>query len=256
VGHNAQFALIGPQGIDVNLEHGSSLVHYVAGVTTRFVYKLMGQPELASVQDLRGRVVAVSRRGSMGYHGMRKVLELNQLRPDADVAFLYPGSDEAAFEAFLVGHADAVLASPPRDLVATRQGKKMLLDVEQLNIPFLGAGIIVRTDYAAANVDVVERFLKGYLQGIATWLTDPDTSVDVLAKYQQSDDRALLRAGYEAFRPTKSRDQLVPEEAVLATVQASEHPAARSANPREFYDNSYLERLKQSGFVDQLYAGR
>jgi hypothetical protein len=85
---------------------------------------------------------------------------------------------------------------------------------------------------------------------------EPETAIAVLGKYLQSSDRELMRAAYESFRPAYSRNQLVPEEAVVATLHDLEHPAARTADPKSFYNNSYLERIKASGYLDRLYAGR
>ncbi len=78
----------------------------------------------------------------------------------------------------------------------------------------------------------------------------------MLAKYFRTDDQEALRATYDAYEPTWSRDQLVPEAAIVAQLQASDRPAAKTAAPSDFYDNQYLERIKQSGYVDGLYAGR
>jgi len=33
-------------------------------------------------------------------------------------------------------------------------------------------------------------------------------------------------------------------------------PNARDANPKDFYDNGYLERVEAGGFLERLYAGR
>jgi ABC-type nitrate/sulfonate/bicarbonate transport system substrate-binding protein len=116
--------------------------------------------------------------------------------------------------------------------------------------------VVVRSDYAAANPDVMERYLKAHLQGVHTMLTDPETAISVLGKYSEQDDRELLRAGYEFFLPTMTRDQLMPEAAIVATLQESPRPNARDADPKSFYDNSYLERIIASGYLDRLYGGR
>ncbi len=33
-------------------------------------------------------------------------------------------------------------------------------------------------------------------------------------------------------------------------------PNARDANPKDLYDNGYLERVEAGGFLERLYAGR
>jgi ABC-type nitrate/sulfonate/bicarbonate transport system substrate-binding protein len=256
ISNSVQFGLMGTEGIDLNLEAGSPVTKYVAGVTPKLVFKIVAQPDIQRVEDLRGKTVAATRQGSVTDFLWRKVLELNGLQLGRDVDIAYPGSTDGAFTATLAGQIAATPITTPLEIQAEQQGLRVLLDVEKLNIPYLMGGVVVRTDYAEAHPGVVERYLKAHLQGVATTLNDPEAALPVLGKYMQVEDRELQRAGYETFRPTFTRDQLVPEDAVIATLNESPRPNAKSANPRDFYDNSYLERLKQSGFVDSLYAGR
>jgi NitT/TauT family transport system substrate-binding protein len=248
--------IVGPEGIDVNLEYGSPVTRYVAGVQTKLVFKLLADPAIQSVPDLRGKTLSASRPGSMGFYATRKALELNGLNPDTDVSMLYAGNNDASYEAFMAGLADATMGAPPRDVQAIKQGRAMLLDLGQLDVPYFGAGMIVRDEYATTHADLIEQFLRSYLRGVATARGEPQVAMDVLAKYFRTDDQEALRASYDAYLPTWSRDQLVPEAAIVAQLQASDRPAAKTAPPTDFYDNRYLERIQQSGFVDSLYAGR
>jgi ABC-type nitrate/sulfonate/bicarbonate transport system substrate-binding protein len=247
---------VGSEGFDLNLEHGSPITRYVAGVTTKFVYKIVARPEIADVQDLRGKVIGATRQGAVSDYAVRKALLRYGIDANTDVGMTYPGGTDASLAALLAGHVDAIPAAPPTDRRALQQGMRLLVDLEPLNIPFWMAGILVRSDFAEENPHVMERFLRGYLHGVATAVQDPETALNALAKYLELDDRELLRATYDTYRPTWSRDQLVPEEAVVATLQESPKPAARTANPKDFYDNRYLERIKASGYVDSLYASQ
>ena len=248
--------IVGPEGIDVNLEYGSPVTRYIAGVQTKLVFKLLASPGIQSVQDLRGKTMSASRPGSMGFYGARRALELSGLSPDTDVSMLYAGNNDASFEAFMAGLADATMGAPPRDVQAIKQGRTVLMDLGQMDVPYFGAGMIVRGEYATANAALLDRFLRPYLRGVATAHAEPQTAIDVLAKYFRTDDQEALRASYDAYQPTWSRDQLIPEAAIVAQLQVSDPPAAKTAPPADFYDNRYLERIKQSGFVDSLYAGR
>jgi ABC-type nitrate/sulfonate/bicarbonate transport system substrate-binding protein len=184
------------------------------------------------------------------------VLELNGLQLGRDVTALYAGSGDAVLTSVVAGHAQAGTGSTPTDLVAQKQGLGILVDVAKLDIPYVMGGLVVRTDYATANPDVMDRYLKAHLQGVHTMLTDVETAITVLGKYSDQDDREFLRAGYEFFLPTMTRDQLMPEAAIVATLQESPRPNARDADPKSFYDNSYLERIIAGGFLDRLYGGR
>jgi ABC-type nitrate/sulfonate/bicarbonate transport system substrate-binding protein len=250
----AQMGLIGAEGIDLNLENGGAVTKYIAGVTPKLVFKVVSRPDIGSVADLRGRTVATTRRGAVSDFALRQVLLQAGLQPDTDVAFTYPGTTEASTAALIAGHVDAIAAGIPNDLQAVQAGMKMLVDIERQNVPFLMAGIIGRTDYLVSRPDVVERFLRAYLHGVATTLSDAELATSVMGKYQENDDREQLRYAYDTYRPTWSRDQLMPEAAIVATLAESVKPGARTANPRDFYDNAFLERIKAAGYVDALYA--
>ncbi len=225
-------------------------------MTPKLVFRAVAQPDIRSFEDLRGKTVGASRKGSVTDFAWRKVLERNGLQLDRDVAVIYPGSTDGAFTALIAGHIQATISATPADLQAVKQGMTVLADLTAMDIPYLMGGVVVRSDYAATSPDVVERYLKAHLQGVATTLNDPETAMTVLGKYLEVEDRELLRAGYDTFLPTFTRDQLMPEAAIIATLQESPRPNARDANPRDFYDNGYLERIRASGFIDRLYAGR
>ncbi|HEY7062289.1 MAG TPA: ABC transporter substrate-binding protein [Chloroflexota bacterium] len=256
ISNSMLFGLMGSEGIDLNLEAGEPVTKYVAGVTPKLVFKIVAQADIQRVADLRGKTVAATRQGSVSDFTWRKVLELNGLVQGRDVDMAYPGSTDGALTATIAGQIAATAVTTPLELQAEQQGLRVLVDVEKLNVPYLMGGVVVRTDYAEAHPDVVERYLKAHLQGVAATLNDPEGALPVLGKYMQVDDRDQQRAGYETFRPTFTRDQLVPEDAVVATLNESPRPNAKDANPRDFYDNRYLERIKATGFIDQLYAGR
>jgi NitT/TauT family transport system substrate-binding protein len=256
IANSVQFGLIGAEGIDLNLEAGSPVSKYVAGVTPKLVFKAVAQPDIRAVEDLRGRTVAASRKGSVSDYAWRKLLERHGMQLDRDVTITYPGTTDGALAALVAGHIQATVSAPPADLQAAKQGMVVLADITAMDIPYLMGGVIVRTDYAAANPDVVERYLRAHLQGVHTNLTDVESTLTVLGKYLETDDREALRSGYDTFLPSMTRDQLMPEAAIVATLQESPRANARDANPRDFYDNSYLQRIHATGYTDRLYAGR
>src|SRR5690242_20822331 len=63
--NSMQFGLMGSEGIDLNLEAGEPVTKYVAGVTPKLVFKIVAQPDIQRVADLRGKTVAATRQGSV-----------------------------------------------------------------------------------------------------------------------------------------------------------------------------------------------
>jgi ABC-type nitrate/sulfonate/bicarbonate transport system substrate-binding protein len=256
IANSVQFMLAGNEGVELNLEAGSPISLIVAGVTPKLAFKVFAQPAIRTVEDLRGKTIAATRQGSVSDFAWRKLLELNGMQLGRDVDAVYPGTSEAVLTAVIADHAQAGMGSTPTDLVAQRQGLGIIADMARMDVPFLMGAVTTRTDLARSSPDLIERYLRAHLEGVHTMLTDADTSVAVLAKYSEQDDRELVRAGYEFFLPTMTRDQLVPEAALVAVLQESPRPGARDANPHDFYDNRFLERIEAGGYLDRLYGER
>ena len=46
------------------------------------------------------------------------------------------------------------------------------------------------------------------------------------------------------------------EDVILSALSVSDHPRATKADPKDFFDNSFLTELEESGFIKELYAKR
>jgi len=52
------------------------------------------------------------------------------------------------------------------------------------------------------------------------------------------------------------RNPYVTDDAIRAALSVTDHPKAASANPKDFYDNRFLQELESSGLVKEVYAGK
>ena len=87
VGGGEEVGLVGNQGIDAKLE-GADLI-YIASSLPVFVFQLYARPEIKSMADLKGKVVAVTQPAASTDYAMRIVLKRNGLEPDKDVKIMY-----------------------------------------------------------------------------------------------------------------------------------------------------------------------
>jgi ABC-type amino acid transport substrate-binding protein len=75
----------------------------------------------------------------------------------------------------------------------------------------------------------------------------------VIGKYTKTTDQEDLRETYETFVKVWERTPYVSTAAVQNVLKFAKHPAAKTAKPEQFIDNSILAELERSGFVNQLY---
>ena len=166
-------AIVGPEGIDVNLEYGSPVTRYVGRMQTKLVFKLLANPSIQSVQDLRGKTMSASRARLDGVLRRPEGVRAERPQPGHGRVDALRGEQQRLVRGVHRGLADATMGAPPRDVQAIKQGRAMLLDLGQLDVPYFGAGMIVRDAYATANAALVEQFLRPYLRGVATAHAEP-----------------------------------------------------------------------------------
>ena len=114
--------------------------------------------------------------------------------------------------------------------------------------------------FADAHPDIVDRFLKGMLEGIHFFKTQPERAMRILQRYNGEGemDDAVARQTYmtmvDAFEPN-----LYPTTAAIANVyeEAIRQDAdAKRVNPMALWDLHFIRRLDQSGFVRDLYQAK
>src|SRR2546429_5081654 len=111
VGGGEEVGLVGNQGIDAKLE-GADLI-YVASDLPTFVFQVYNRPEIKSIADLKGKVVAVTQPSASTDYAMRIVLKRNGLEPDKDVRILYAQDINGVLNSVSAGNAPAGNISPP-----------------------------------------------------------------------------------------------------------------------------------------------
>ena len=84
---------------------------------------------------------------------------------------------------------------------------------------------------------------------------DPAAAKRAIAKFTQTEDAKAIDATYDFYAPYFVEHlALRPEQ--LSTwfgyLDEKEYPAAPRANPRDFYDNSFVEALAKAGFFQKL----
>ena len=75
----------------------------------------------------------------------------------------------------------------------------------------------------------------------------------VMGKFMKTDNRQLLEAVYEEHEPVFQRVPLMTKEEVRAVLEVAKGPKAAQAKPEDFFDNSPLQKLEASGFINSLY---
>jgi ABC-type nitrate/sulfonate/bicarbonate transport system substrate-binding protein len=190
---------------------------------------------------------------STDYAG-RMLLRKFGLMPDKDVKILYAGSSPAVLTTIKSGNAAAGLMSAPITFQAQEAGLKHILNLTELNIPFVFVAVVTTRKVVQQKPDAISRYLKGYTEAISVILRDKEATLKVMSKFMKLDNRQVLEAVYDEHAPVFQRVPLMTKDAIQAVLEVEKSPRAPQAKPEDFFDNSFLQKLEASGFINSLYA--
>jgi NitT/TauT family transport system substrate-binding protein len=233
---------------------GADLVA-IASWAGKNAFSLYTQPGITTVEDLRDKRIATSRRGSLSELWAGEVLGRYGMEPERDYAVLALGGQPEQLAGLQNGAVDAAALTVPTNIIARKAGLRELLSYRDHMLEFASLGVVTSRHYLAEHPDVSERFLKAMAEGVALMLQDTDTSLAVLSERLKVDDREMLDESLVYNRHTTRRDMLPTAEGLQAAMDslAVNNPAAVGADPTKYVDFTLIQKLNDSGFIARLY---
>ena len=150
----------------------------IASETANPIYSLIVKPEIASFADLKGRLLGLSLPIDTISISMRKLLALKGLGA-ADYRVKELVGTPVRFECLRRGECDGVPLGQPDDLIALTQGYRRLgLSTEAVSA-FQFQLLAVKRSWAAANQDVLVRFVRAIASSFR-FIRDPANRAEVV----------------------------------------------------------------------------
>jgi len=250
LGGGEEIGLVGNQGIDAKLE-GADLIYVASGLPV-FVFQIYGRQEIQSLADVKGKVVAVTQPAASTDYAMRIVLRRNGVEPDKDVKILYAQDINGVLTSVSTGNAAAGIMSAPTSIRAKAAGLKPIVDVTALKVPFLFTGMLSSSKVMRAKNEAVNRFLRAYIEALAVIRRDKESTMKSLGKFLKTNDQAVLESVYDDYKDVFPVTPLMTAAEVKAVLDVSKSPKAKQMKPEEFFDNSMVQKIQASGFIEQV----
>jgi NitT/TauT family transport system substrate-binding protein len=252
IGGDVQLASTG--SLTVPMLQGSELV-YVAGSANYFVSSIYARPEYTRLDDLRGKTVGANGPYDASHLAMRVAFARLGWDPDHDVEYSFLGGQRELVAGMLQGVIAAGDISPPTSLEARNQGLHEVLNVADLKLPFVQNAVGTSRPYLRDHPEVVRRFLRAYVEGIKLAKAQPDAAMAAIGKYTKTENPAVLREVYDTYVNVWERVPRLTLEALQGQLDALAltTPEASTARPDQLVDQTLLDELDRSGFVDSLY---
>jgi hypothetical protein len=132
----------------------------------------------------------------------------------------------------------------------------VLLDVASLGIPYAFTGMTTRGRLIREDGDLVGRYMMAQTEAIARAKRDRSFALKVMAKYLRTANPGALAESYDIdVQKYMLRVPLTTAEAMKSVLDdlAGRIPKAKDADPRRFFEDSFVREMQSNGFIDALY---
>lgn len=215
--------------------------------------RLYARPEIRSIQDLKGKSLAVDA-ATTGYaFVLRKMLQKGGLSEN-DYSFAKLGGTGQRAQALVEGKTDATIVTSPLDLLPASKGMQRLGNVVDDIGPYQGTCGITTRSWARANETALVGFIRAYVQSMH-WLADPAHKAEAVALYRKNLPQAseasagkawdeLLASDREGLQKDGHLDR-AGIETVLKIRSEYAEPRKQLGDPGKYFDESYLDKAQK-----------
>ena len=227
--------------------------------SNKLEYSVFVAPEIKTVQDLRGKIVTGTRPGASADSALRLYLKKNGLEPDKDVIFISVAeSQQGRMNALMRGAVSGTVLAPPFSNMARQAGFRELADLRKTDIEYAANSIAGMTPYIKSHPQLIDNFLKGYVESLNFFRTQKERTIAGLMKFLKLNERARAEEGYDYYLDLMPVMPYASAPGIRSVLQnlAPRQPKAATASPEEFYDNSFLKKIEDSGFAKPFVVKR
>lgn len=226
------------------------LAHTMPGV----IQSLVVRPEIKRSEDLKGKTIGVTTFGSLGDFLVRHLAKIKGLNPDKDFALLQIGADPERLLALRQGKIHAATLSHPAFILAQRAGFNVLWDFfKEIEYPW--SEIATTRAQIKQDRDLVMRYMRAHIEGIAQFKRDPEFAKKVIKKMLRLEDDSLAQESWELFAKYRLPAPYPNIKGMKTSYEyvSLTRPEVWKHKPEEFVDASFVEELDKSGFIKRLY---
>ena len=217
-------------------------IKIIGGVNNRFPYTFMARGNITTPAQLKGKVVGITRFGSIDELATKIVLSQFGLNPKTDVKIIQIGGSASRLAALESGSIDASALVSGYSLLGRKLGLNVLMDLAEKDIEYQMTGLVARNDLLKSRGEAVRRFMRAYLDGIRYYKIHRDEAIKKTMEALRTDDRQLAETDYNTRaralpddgKPTMKGLQLAIDEL------AKDNPKAKTITPRQLIDLSFL----------------
>lgn len=226
----------------------------VAAPLVGLPYVLLARKDIKRPEDLRGKVIGVTRPGDLSFRLTRAVLRKFNLSEEQVKIRPIGGSQSERYQAMVQDIVQAIIVTPPLDVRGQRDGFNLIFRLEELKLPFIYSSVHTNSKTIRERPWLVQRFVAAMAEAVDFVEKNPEKAKASVGRVLKLKDPEALQSAYNTYaKSIVNRRLLVPGDAVSEAVRiAGETGTEIRRKPGALYDNSFAEDLEKSGFLGAI----
>lgn len=248
VAGEVSFGVAGTAGA-VSARAAGEEVIVVAVPMNRLDYTFVARQPVNKPADLAGKKVGIGAVGGSDELATRIALEKLGVNPSS-LTMITTGGSAERLAAVRVGAVDAAVVGGAT-FIGGGAGLHKVLDLIDLGVEFPFTSIFTTKKFAAANRDVVLRFIRSYMRGVRFFQENKDEAIAITARNLRTTNKELLERQWLYVKDhvfEKIPNATEKGFKLIFDMLGARNPKVASLRMDDVFDGSYVKELMDKGF--------
>ena len=237
--------------VDYDTHFGSLVRGAVSGLPLRVIFStaekqmfsLAVQPEIKTVENLKGKAIAISSFGGTQHLVTAATLRAVGIDPDRDVKMINVGNETIRVEHLRSKQIQAAMINPPISVMMKKEGFRLLLHAaDYVDLPLTGLG--ATTKKLKENPEQVKRVLRALNESLQFIRSNRKETIAIFARWLKL-DTDIAADTYDVAVRVLSIDGSASDKAITASIEEAKDAGKIKGNftPKDVTDFSPLRSI-------------
>lgn len=237
--------------VDYATHFGSMIRGAVRGLPMRVIlstadkqmFSLVVQPDIKTVENLKGKIVGIASFGGTQYTITVGVLRAIGIDPERDVKVINVGGEDIRVEQLRAKQIHAAMINPPMSVVMRKEGFRLLVDAsDYMDLPLTGLGTTPKK--LKENPEQVKRVLRALYEALQFIRANRKETISIFAKWVKMDVETAADT-YDVAVKVLSADGASSEAGIMASIEEAKEAGNVKGNfsVRDVADFSLLRSV-------------